>query len=268
MDSRSSRIGVALFSLSLLAAACSDDGEQTAVPLIEIQDGVFSGGVDITVWFAVDATPAEIAAVETLVTGSVLLGQIAFFDHDAAHAEFAELAPSPEIAESVEPETLPQSFRLAVASGVTLNQASGLLADLDHSPGVERVITAARLRGDSGILGAEVPELLPVNAADYDLIVVVASEVTDDDRAEIIRRIETINEIASFEFVDQTMLYDEFVEAFASTPEIIAVVTPEDMPLHYRLTLTDRADDVLAVGIAGQFEGLAGIRDVISIASE
>jgi hypothetical protein len=269
MDSRPSRIGIALFSLALLASACGDDdARQIAVPLVEIQDGVFDGGVDITVWFAVDATAAEIAAVETLVTESDLLGQIAFFDHAAAFAEFTELAPSPEIAASVEPETLPQSFRLAVAAGVTLNLAAGLLADLDDSLGVDRVITADRLRGASGIPGAEVPELLPVNASDFDLIIVVAPEATDEELAEMTRRVETINEIASFDFVDQTMLYDEFVEAFASTPEVSAVVTPEDMPLHYRLTLTDRVDDVLAVGIAGQFEGLAGVRDVISIASE
>ncbi|MFT5202416.1 MAG: hypothetical protein ACI9C1_001804 [Candidatus Aldehydirespiratoraceae bacterium] len=268
MDSRSSRIGVAILSLALLAASCSDDDQQTAAPSIEVQDGAFDGGVDVTVWFAVDATAAEIAVVKTLVTESDLLGQIAFFDHDAAFAEFADLAPSPEIAAAVEPETLPQSFRLAVAAGVTLDLAADLLAGLDDSPGVDRVITADRLRGASGIPGAEVRELLPVNVSDFDLIVVVAPEATVDELAEITRRAETINEIASFDFVDQTMLYDEFVEAFASTPEVSAVVTPEEMPLHYRLTLTLRSNDVLAVGIAGQFEGLAGVRDVISVASE
>lgn len=71
-------------------------------------------GFDLLVYLDLDATDSQVAAVEDAPQP---LGEVVFVDRAATLAELQELfKDSPQILESVNPETLPESFRLDLGS--------------------------------------------------------------------------------------------------------------------------------------------------------
>jgi cell division transport system permease protein len=63
-------------------------------------------------------------------------------------------------------------------------------------------------------------------------------------------------------FFDKQMAYEEFKRLFPDSPELVATLTPEQMPTSYRVV--PKADDPSVIdGIGAQFLKKAGVRNVV-----
>jgi hypothetical protein len=100
-----------------------------------------------------------------------------------------------------------------------------------------------------------------------DLIVFVHPEATDDEIAAIRTRIDAIDEVESYTWVDQQRSYDEFVEMFAASPDMVAAVRPKMRPLtveayqQVEALTRGRTNIQLAEVAPGEFRQAAGVLD-------
>jgi cell division protein FtsX len=68
--------------------------------------------------------------------------------------------------------------------------------------------------------------------------------------------------VDSVRYLDQTAAYDEFVELFADSPELVATVSPDLLPASLRVLVQE--DDLEEVeDLASAFEDAVGVRDVV-----
>jgi hypothetical protein len=149
---------VALAFPLLLALGCgSDDPEprasgevgdtttttsvETASTLIESCPDLppvqqITSDADVVIFMEPDASPADLDAMNHLLSSHADVQALEFYDKPQAYEEFATLyADSPELIETVTPEILPSSFRVLLVSpdqeavdrvGGALQDASGL----------------------------------------------------------------------------------------------------------------------------------------------
>ena len=67
--------------------------------------------------------------------------------------------------------------------------------------------------------------------------------------------------VLDWHYVDRLTSYEEFMDFFADTPEVLDLTTPEDVPPYYRVVPTDPAPDVVEE-LSSQFKGRPGVRRV------
>ena len=94
-----------------------------------------------------------------------------------------------------------------------------------------------------------------------EFIVYMNADAAPEQHAAIESLIDSSPDISSSEFVDQQASYQEFTELFADEPELLAAVTPEDMPPSFRVVPAN-SEAVAVEDLASQFEGRPGVRKV------
>ncbi len=69
-------------------------------------------------------------------------------------------------------------------------------------------------------------------------------------------------QVASVDFVDQQEAYDEFVDLFRESPEMVQSVTPEILPPSFRVEPKDKNVDVIRA-LGSTFETMSGVKQVV-----
>ncbi len=97
-------------------------------------------GVELEVFFVADATERQIQGVQAELDGAPTVESYRFISKDDAYELFQDIfADQPELVESVEPETLPASFRVVPTDP---ELTSTIAAQFQGRPGVDEVLTA------------------------------------------------------------------------------------------------------------------------------
>jgi FtsX-like permease family protein len=96
-----------------------------------------------------------------------------------------------------------------------------------------------------------------------DLAIWMDPTAADADRSTIEAELATIELVASWQYYDRDEVYAEFVELFADTPEMLAVVTADVLPARLDLTVVEGTSRDLVDELASRFVGRPGVRDVI-----
>ena len=97
---------------------------------------------------------------------------------------------------------------------------------------------------------------------DSDLIVFVDPDASHEEVDAIRRGLDTTVEIDGYTWVDRQESYDEFVELFADSPEMVAAVGPEILPESARVRV--RGSDPAAIrAVAGRLESRPGVYRVV-----
>jgi len=159
--------------------------------------------------------------------------------------------------------------RIAVAGVVTVLLASSC-AEEQPAPTASVPTTASSSTSTttssptpSGLL----PAIGEIDRWDgLNLIVWVDVDAGDQAHREIAAMIDREPGLRLVEYFDQEATYDEFREAFADTPEMVAVLTAEQVPPSYRLWVDE---EQRPLGEAGSlFRGLPGVRSVVTPAAD
>jgi cell division protein FtsX len=94
-------------------------------------------------------------------------------------------------------------------------------------------------------------------------VVLFFDPATETGVIEVVRaEVEARPDVESVRYLDQDAAYEEFVELFADSPELVATVSPELLPASLRVLVQE--DDLERVDeLASAFEDAAGVRDVV-----
>ena len=283
MDTRPSRIAVALTVAALLPAGCSRNTDSsppttttttttttapistststpaTVTTLGEIARWV--GGTTMIVWVEPDVDSDERGELRRMIEAIPGVGGVRFVGKEEAYAEFETMfADDPRMLAVVSADRLPTSFRLEVD-----------LDDPETVAEVRRLSTDPRFRGIVEKEGPSQTDLIlelacVLGIAPLAIFVVwMQPSSSSDENAAVIARIDASIEngdgIVSYSYVDQEATYEEFQELFADEPQLLEVVTADVLPSSYRIEATDfEAIEALAE----QYERLAGVRNVVS----
>lgn len=109
---------------------------------VENANDRFKGGIEFIVYMQPDVTPEQRASLEKDLQDNPDVKELTFVDQDATYEEFKRLfAESPQLVETVSPEILPSSFR--VAPRIQDPEVVKALGDqFDQKPGVYDVVFA------------------------------------------------------------------------------------------------------------------------------
>ncbi|MGH9025343.1 MAG: cell division protein FtsX [Acidimicrobiia bacterium] len=102
----------------------------------------WKGGVEAEIFLNVDpdSTQAEKDAIQAQLADDPEISSYEFFDHEAAYEEFQRLfEDDPNLVEAVNPEALPESFRITFADP---EDQGAVAAKYESEPGVSEVATA------------------------------------------------------------------------------------------------------------------------------
>ena len=94
-----------------------------------------------------------------------------------------------------------------------------------------------------------------------EFIVWMNADGTEAEDAAIRSQLQESPGVENWHYVDQQAAYQEFLEIFEDTPEVLDMVTPQEVPPYYRVVPTDSDPDVVEE-LAGQFRGRPGVRVV------
>lgn len=109
---------------------------------------------------------------------------------------------------------------------------------------VTRISDRTEVGTDAGDTGLGSPEELAAAAiADRDatdLIIWLKPEVEPASIESVSRRLDGHPEVDSYRYIDQSATYREFVEYYADQPEVIGLVSAEQLPTSFRVTTSDQ----------------------------
>ena len=281
MDTRPSRIAVAVLGAVLLAAGCSQDSDSsppmttttttpvststsTSTPATVTTLGEIDRWVDGTtmiVWIEADVDSDERGDLRRMVEAIPGVDVRRFVGKEEAYAEFESVfADDAQALAVVSADRLPTSFRLAV--DLDDPETVAAVRRLSADPRVREIVEKERPSQTDLILElACVLGIAPLAI----FVVWMQPSSSSDENAAVTARIEAAIEngdgIVSYSYVDQEATYAEFQDLFADEPQLLEVVTADVVPPSYRIEATDfEAIDALAV----QYERLAGVRSVVS----
>lgn len=95
-----------------------------------------------------------------------------------------------------------------------------------------------------------------------EFIIFMNPDATQDQLDGMSEALEESPEVASVEFVDQQEAYDEFVDLFADSPEMVQAVTPETLPPSFRVEPNDKEVEVIRA-LGATFETRPGVKTVV-----
>ncbi|MEU4695250.1 permease-like cell division protein FtsX [Actinoplanes sp. NPDC023714] len=105
------------------------------------------------------------------------------------------------------------------------------------------------------------PECSPDPVADGATdAVIYLSEPTDRELAEVGRELEGDSRVGALVFESRGDAYERFVALWADSPDFVAAVRPESLPVSYRLRLNDR--DAFA-GFSREYAEKPGVAQVV-----
>ncbi len=98
-------------------------------------------------------------------------------------------------------------------------------------------------------------ELLEFGRQDspIELIVWVHPDASDEEVDEVQGLLEADSRITSFRYMNEDATYEEFLTFWSDSPEVVAAVTPQDLPTSFRVVADDPAT------VASRFEQIAGV---------
>jgi cell division transport system permease protein len=103
----------------------------------------WEGGIQFIIFVNPDATPEQVAAIDTSLHTSPQIEKVTYVDQQAAYDEFKQLfSKEPDLLESVTPEVLPPSYRVVPVSKDPLD-IDTLTVEYRSKPGVRDVVSAS-----------------------------------------------------------------------------------------------------------------------------
>ena len=184
---------------------------------------------DVEVFMLVNATRAQIDGVERHVARSALVRRYAQVDKRAAYREFKRIfRKNQELVHSIRPSDLPESFRV----------------DLRSEADAERFATSARHM--RGVESAE-PHWTPTEAemlsmvrdcnhrGDLTFEVFMRVSATQAQLDATRQLIEAQPGVQIVRVLSKDDAYAEFTEIFASQPDLLRKVGPQDLPMSIRV---------------------------------
>ena len=94
-----------------------------------------------------------------------------------------------------------------------------------------------------------------------EFIVWMNADAEETQDASVRNQLEESPGVLRWEYVDREQSYQEFREFFEDTPEVLDIMTPEDVPPYYRVVPTHPDPDVVEE-LGNQFKGRPGVRRV------
>lgn len=95
-----------------------------------------------------------------------------------------------------------------------------------------------------------------------EFIVFLQPAATQDQIDSVQEALDENPQVASVDFVDQQEAYDEFVDLFRESPEMVQSVTPEILPPSFRVEPKDKNVDVIRQ-LGSTFETKPGVKQVV-----
>lgn len=95
-----------------------------------------------------------------------------------------------------------------------------------------------------------------------EFIIFMNPDSTQDQIDGMAEALDESPEVASVDFVDQQEAYDEFVDLFADSPEMVQAVTPETLPPSFRVEPKDKEVEVIRA-LGATFETRPGVKTVV-----
>ncbi len=96
---------------------------------------------------------------------------------------------------------------------------------------------------------------------DVEFIIWIKQDATDEQIQSVERALDESPVVESSVFINRTQTFSEFEEYFAESPEVLAAVTPEDLPTSFRVVPVN-PDLSVVEQLGRQFQELAGVRQV------
>ncbi len=96
---------------------------------------------------------------------------------------------------------------------------------------------------------------------DVEFIIWIKQDATDEQIQSVERALDESPVVESSVFINLTQTFSEFEEYFAESPEVLAAVTPEDLPTSFRVVPVN-PDLSVVEQLGRQFQELAGVRQV------
>jgi FtsX extracellular domain len=96
----------------------------------------------------------------------------------------------------------------------------------------------------------------------FDAIAFVDPEASADEVADLRDALDDDDEVVAATFSDQDATYEDFVELFADTPEMVEAVSPETLPARLFVELTD-GDDASMKAFEGRYQGAPGVLRIV-----
>ncbi len=96
---------------------------------------------------------------------------------------------------------------------------------------------------------------------DVEFIVWVNNDATEDQISSVARALDESPVVQSSDFITREQTFAEFEEYFAESPEVLAAVTPDDLPTSFRVVPVN-PDLSVVEQLSRQFTPLPGVRQV------
>jgi cell division protein FtsX len=177
---------------------------------------------------------------------------------DDARREFERIfADDPDLVERVDTESLPQSVRIRMRSGQSVDALRERFAG---APGVDEVVEFKPFGG----LFADRDVTIPPHGLDglaVDVEIFLDLEATDDEARAVESALAKDAAVASVDEVTKPEAFEEFREVFAGQPSLVENVDPDGFPASFRVTLVDSAD---AAAFEARYRQLPGVDEVVS----
>ncbi len=194
---------------------------------------------EMIVWLDVGVAQQQVAAIDGVLADHPAVLNYRYLDQDETYADFeAYFSDEPEIQALVEPEQLPTSFRVNI---VNVSEG-GFIAELETVAGVDEVEIFVEPQDRTPILTGQVEYLVWLDAG------VTDAQIEATDRA-----LAQHPQLVSYRYIDIDQTFEEFQEYFAEEPEILDLVTPEQLPTNFEVTLELGADQAVGAQIHEAF---------------
>jgi hypothetical protein len=178
------------------------------------------------------ATPQEVDGVRKELVDR-MLEPYEFLDREASYREFQRLlADDPDLVESITPEELPESFRIAT------EVSTEDVAVLGTLPGVLHVEAGPNCPPEDG-LSDTVEDYCGTPMTYVYLMPLATPQEVDGVRKELVDRM-----LEPYEFLDREVSYREFQRLFADDPDLVESITPEELPESFRIATEVSTEDV------------------------
>ncbi len=124
------------------------------------------------------------------------------------------------------------------------------------------VVVSLTLFGSAWMLNQGVDNANDRFKGGIEFIVYLQPEVTEDQKASIEGDLNANPDVKDITYVDQDATYDEFVELFGDSPQLVETVTPEILPPSFRVA-PEVQDPEVVQALGEQFSEKAGVYDVV-----
>ncbi len=215
--------------------------------------------VEAIVWLTPRADDGEVAGVEQALRSNPSVTAHRYVDTDETASSFAAFfADQPEIVELYDPEELPTSFVVTVDGGAIDAMRIQLQTTLAVDR-VDRVEASDECRIEVEQLRHACVSLGPTRLKVWLDVGADASAV--DGVAQLLEASPIVD---GFTYLDVLATYEEFEEHFADEPEIIDLVTPEQLPTSFDVdtVAAETGEGGSTAGLVGRLRSLPGVDDV------